>query len=55
MPRRPSRPKPGGYLPQGLHLYPDMTARDLLDYIGILKSIGGRATRRSQVDSLLWR
>jgi ABC-type multidrug transport system ATPase subunit len=42
-----------GYLPQDLRLYPDMTARALLDYVAILKGIGDRRKRRSQVDELL--
>lgn len=42
-----------GYLPQDLRLYPDMTARGLLDYVAILKGINDRAQRRSQVDRLL--
>src|SRR5215472_14901819 len=42
-----------GYLPQDLRLYPDMSARALLDYIAILKGISDRGRRRSQVDKLL--
>ena len=42
-----------GYLPQDLRLYPDMTARGLLDYIAILKGIDDRRRRRSQVAAAL--
>ncbi|MFC0435102.1 ABC transporter ATP-binding protein [Kutzneria buriramensis] len=42
-----------GYLPQDLRLYPDMTARGLLDYVAILKGISDRTRRRSRVESLL--
>lgn len=42
-----------GYLPQDLRLYPDMTARGLLDYIAILKGISDRKHRHSQVDRML--
>ncbi|MER6606903.1 ATP-binding cassette domain-containing protein [Streptomyces sp. NPDC000927] len=39
-----------GYLPQELSLYPDLTAREFLDYIGVLKGIHDRRERRRQVD-----
>ncbi|MFJ1614808.1 ABC transporter ATP-binding protein [Streptomyces sp. NPDC088251] len=39
-----------GYLPQELSLYPDLTAREFLDYIGVLKGIHDRGERRRQVD-----
>jgi ABC-2 type transport system ATP-binding protein len=42
-----------GYLPQELGLYPDLTARGFLDYIGLLKGIGPTARRRDQVAELL--
>lgn len=42
-----------GYLPQELGLYPDLSAAEFLDYIGILKGIEDRRTRRSRVDELL--
>lgn len=42
-----------GYLPQDLRLYPDMTARALLDYIAILKGIADRRQRHDTVDALL--
>jgi ABC-2 type transport system ATP-binding protein len=41
-----------GYLPQELGLYPDLTARGFLDYIGLLKGVGPTA-RRDQVAELL--
>lgn len=42
-----------GYLPQELGLYPDLTAREFLDYIAILKGIRNVSTRRRQIDELL--
>ncbi|MCW6007937.1 ATP-binding cassette domain-containing protein, partial [Micromonospora sp. CPCC 205371] len=35
-----------GYLPQDLGVYPDLTAREFLDYIALLKGIDDRAGRR---------
>lgn len=42
-----------GYLPQDLGLYPDLTARQFLDYIGILKGLGDTRARRQRVETLL--
>lgn len=42
-----------GYLPQELGLYPDLTAREFLDYVGILKGIDNRMVRAVRVDELL--
>ena len=42
-----------GYLPQDLGLYPDLTAREFLDYIGILKGLKERKARQQRVDELL--
>jgi ABC-2 type transport system ATP-binding protein len=42
-----------GYLPQELGLYPDLSAREFLDYIGILKGMDDRAMRQRRVDELL--
>jgi ABC-type multidrug transport system ATPase subunit len=42
-----------GYLPQELGLYPDLTARQFLDYIGILKGLVDRGARRQRVEMLL--
>jgi len=42
-----------GYLPQELGMYPDLTARQFLDYIGILKEMDDRKSRQRQVDELL--
>ena len=42
-----------GYLPQDLGVYPDLSAREFLDYIGLLKGIDDRATRRRRVGELL--
>ncbi|HEV7214795.1 MAG TPA: ABC transporter ATP-binding protein [Chloroflexota bacterium] len=41
-----------GYLPQELGLYPDLSAAEFLDYIGILKGLRDRQ-RRSKVAELL--
>lgn len=42
-----------GYLPQELGLYPDLTGREFLDYIGLLKRLHDRAARRQQIAALL--
>lgn len=42
-----------GYLPQELGLYPNLSAREFLDYIGILKGITNTQARQYQVDELL--
>ncbi|HXR66765.1 MAG TPA: ABC transporter ATP-binding protein [Ktedonobacteraceae bacterium] len=42
-----------GYLPQDLGMYPDLSAREFLDYIAILKGINHRATRQTRVAELL--
>jgi ABC-type multidrug transport system ATPase subunit len=42
-----------GYLPQELGLYPDLSAREFLDYIGILKGLTDKRSRRSRVEELL--
>ena len=42
-----------GYLPQELGLYPNLTAREFLDYIAILKGVTDRSVRRQQVTDAL--
>jgi len=42
-----------GYLPQELGLYPDLSAREFLDYVAILKGLTDRRARRRQIDELL--
>ncbi|MGI9049462.1 MAG: ATP-binding cassette domain-containing protein [Rubrobacteraceae bacterium] len=42
-----------GYLPQDLGLYQDLSAREFLDYIGILKGLGDKKERRRRVEELL--
>ena len=42
-----------GYLPQELGLYPDLSAREFLDYIAILKGLSDRQARSQRVESLL--
>ena len=42
-----------GYLPQDLGVYPDLTARQFLDYIALLKGMDERAARRRRVAELL--
>jgi ABC-2 type transport system ATP-binding protein len=44
-----------GYLPQEFGVYPGVSARDLLDYVAVLKGVADRAARREQVDALLHR
>ncbi len=41
-----------GYLPQELGLYPDLTGRELLDYMGLLKRLYDRPARRQQIAAL---
>ncbi|MDA0563593.1 ABC transporter ATP-binding protein [Streptomonospora sp. S1-112] len=42
-----------GYLPQHLDLYPDLSAREFLDYIALLKGVDDARTRRADVARLL--
>jgi ABC-2 type transport system ATP-binding protein len=42
-----------GYLPQDLGVYPDLSAREFLDYVGILKGLDERKIRKHRVDELL--
>ncbi len=42
-----------GYLPQEMGVYPNLTAREFLDYIAILKGMNSSAARRQQIDMLL--
>ncbi len=42
-----------GYLPQDLGVYPDLSAREFLDYIGILKRLEDRTMRHKRVEQLL--
>jgi ABC-type multidrug transport system ATPase subunit len=42
-----------GYLPQELGLYPDLRAREFLDYIAVLKGLDDKAARRRRVADLL--
>lgn len=42
-----------GYLPQDLGMYPDLTAREFLDYVGILKGLNESALRHRCVAELL--
>jgi ABC-2 type transport system ATP-binding protein len=37
-----------GYLPQDLGMYPDLTAREFLDYVGLLKGLDDRRERRER-------
>src|SRR5262245_41122181 len=39
-----------GYLPQELGLYPNLSAPEFLDYMGILKGITDKRARHAQVD-----
>jgi ABC-type multidrug transport system ATPase subunit len=42
-----------GYLPQDLGMYPDLSAREFLDYIAILKGMDDRRARSKRVEELL--
>ena len=42
-----------GYLPQELGVYPDLSAREFLDYIAILKGMDDRKVRVNRVSELL--
>jgi ABC-type multidrug transport system ATPase subunit len=42
-----------GYLPQELGLYPDLSAAEFLDYVGILKGMDDRRARKARVAELL--
>ncbi|HEX2908189.1 MAG TPA: ABC transporter ATP-binding protein [Phototrophicaceae bacterium] len=42
-----------GYLPQELGLYPNLSGREFLDYIAILKGVTDRKARQQQVHQLL--
>ena len=42
-----------GYLPQEIGLYPDLTGREFLDYMGLLKRLYERGARRRQIAALL--
>ena len=42
-----------GYLPQELGLYPDLTARQFVDYMAVLKGLSDGAARRSRVSTVI--
>jgi ABC-2 type transport system ATP-binding protein len=42
-----------GYLPQDFGVYPDLSAHEFLDYIGILKGLRDRTARHRRVEELL--
>jgi ABC-2 type transport system ATP-binding protein len=42
-----------GYLPQDLGVYPDLTARQFLDYVALLKGMDDSSARRRRVGELL--
>ncbi len=42
-----------GYLPQELGVYPDLSAHEFLDYVGILKGIHDRKMRHQRIAELL--
>lgn len=42
-----------GYLPQELGMYPDLSAYEFLDYVGLLKGLKEREQRRQRVEQLL--
>ena len=42
-----------GYLPQELGMYPDLSAREFLDYIALLKGLSDKAQRQRRVQRML--
>ena len=42
-----------GYLPQELGLYPDLTARQFIDYMAVLKEVNATTRRKQAVDDVL--
>lgn len=42
-----------GYLPQELGMYPDLSAYEFLDYVGLLKGVKERRLRQQKVEQLL--
>ena len=42
-----------GYLPQELGMYPDLSAYEFLDYVGLLKGLKDRPQRRPRVEQVL--
>lgn len=42
-----------GYLPQELGLYPDLTARQFIDYMAILKNMGNPVNRKQRVEQVI--
>ena len=42
-----------GYLPQELGLYPDLTAREFIDYLAILKGVDDKKTRQNRIEHIL--
>lgn len=42
-----------GYLPQELDIYPELTGREFLDYVALLKGIDDKLARHRQIDALL--
>ena len=42
-----------GYLPQELGMYPDLSAREFLDYIALLKGMDNKQQRQARVEQLL--
>lgn len=42
-----------GYLPQDLGMYPDLSAYEFLDYVGMLKGLRQRSSRKLRVEEVL--
>ncbi|ETK34047.1 ATP-binding cassette domain-containing protein [Microbispora sp. ATCC PTA-5024] len=42
-----------GYLPQELSMYDDLTGREFLDYIALLKGVDDKRVRRDQIEQML--
>jgi ABC-type multidrug transport system ATPase subunit len=42
-----------GYLPQDVGFYPDLSAREFLDYVGLLKGLDNDRARKQRIEELL--
>lgn len=42
-----------GYLPQHFHVYPQMSPREILDFVGVMKGITNKKERREQIEHWL--
>lgn len=42
-----------GYLPQAFQIYPQLTVRDFLDYVGVMKGMNDSRVRKAEIERLL--